>query len=100
MDNLESKAESIADKDAQQLIKNSQTHLKISPSSNYKNPRIKINTGFQNNNPVIKQYDAFIVGDGFNKGKSAGYWVGRKIRSYACNRFSLECNTRSYAENE
>ncbi len=100
LDNLESTAESITDKDALD-IQNSPTHLTVSKGENYTNLSSRINTRFQNNNfPVIEPYDPLIIGDGFNKGKFAGYWVGRQIRNYVCNRFSLECNIRSPIENE
>lgn len=99
LDNLESRAESIIDKDTLD-IQNSQTHVRFS-DGDYTSPRSRINSRLQNTNfPVIEPYDPLIVGDGFNKGKFAGYWVGIKIRHYACNQFKLECHTRSDIENE
>ncbi|TAE61065.1 MAG: hypothetical protein EAZ76_12080 [Nostocales cyanobacterium] len=104
LDNLESRAESIIYKDKLEL-QNSQTQSRVSDSNNHTNPRSKINSGLQNNNfpdtkQSIKQYDTLIVGDGFIKGKFVGHVVGTKIRKYACDQFDLECNTRSYIENE
>ena len=97
LDNLESKAESIIDKDTL-YIQNSPTRMKLTDVDNYKNPRSRINNN--DNYPAFESYYDIVGIDGFNKGKFAGYWVGRKIRNYACNKFSLECDTRSYRENE
>jgi hypothetical protein len=100
LNNLESRAESIIYTDKLDL-QNSQTQSRVSDGNNYTNPLSKIKGGLQNNNfPVIEQYDPLIIGDGFIKGKLVGHALGKKIREYACNQFDLECNTRSYIENE
>ncbi|MBD2132075.1 MULTISPECIES: hypothetical protein [unclassified Sphaerospermopsis] len=75
-----------------------QSHLRVNEGENDTNLR-----GIINNNdtsPVFgSPYD--IVGiDGFNKGRFVGYWVGRKIRIYACNKLNLDCDNRSKIENE
>lgn len=98
LDNLESRAESIINNKTLD-IQNSQTHVRSTEVDNYQNQRSRINNN--DNYPVFESYYDIVGIDGFNKGRFAGHWVGKKIREYACEQFDfLECNTRSYIENE
>lgn len=99
-ENQESRAESLIDKDTL-AIHNSQTNFRVREGENYIEPRSRINSRIPERNfPMFESYDPTIVGDGFNKGKRLGYWLGRKIRISVCASLSLECPTNAYNEYE
>jgi hypothetical protein len=96
LDNLESRAESIMNKNTLDIQK--QSYLRVNEGENDTNLR-----GIINNNdtsPIFESSYDIVVIDGFNKGRFVGYWVGRKTRIYACNKLNLDCYNRSEIENE
>jgi hypothetical protein len=88
-DNLESRAESIINKNTLDIEKPSPLIV-----NEAENDRILSGT-INNNTPAFEGFYDVLGEDGFNTGQIIGYWTGENIRAYLCNKLNLGCDNRS-----